>query len=292
MEGVARLLCLAQQNARAITQLARSEHTLNALVDNAPAAVSLLDTEGRFLLVNRETERVMGVPRSEILGRSREEVAGFSANGDLFRENDLAVAAARRPLTFEETVRLADGDHTYVSVKFPLIDEVGSVFGVGGMSTDITPLKLLQAEADRAWQEAIRRIAIAVEYRDEETGNHIDRMAAYCELIASHLDLGATYAATIRRAAPLHDAGKIAIPDNILLKVGELDIFERASWKLTPKSAITCSRVRAATSSTSPPLSRGRTTSDSTEPAIPTASWAMQSHSKAASPPSPMCSTP
>lgn len=199
---------------------------MSAFVDNAPAAVSLLDGDGRFVLVNREAERVMGAPRSAILGRSRDEIPTLRTGQD-DRDNELAVVNARKPATFEETARLDDGDHSYVSVRFPLIDETGSVFGVGDISTDITPMKRLQAEADRATHETIRRLAIAVELRDEETGHHIDRMAAYCELIALHLDLGADYSAMLRRAAPLHDVGKIAIPDRILLKAGALTSAER-----------------------------------------------------------------
>ena len=226
VEGLARLLCLAQHTARANAQLARSEHTLSAFVDNAPAAVSLLDGDGRFVLVNREAERVMGAPRSAILGRSRDEIPTLR-EVQTDRDNEVTVINSRQPVTFEETARLDDGDHSYVSVRFPLIDETGSVFGVGDISTDITPMKRLQAEADRATHETIRRLAIAVELRDEETGHHIDRMAAYCELIALHLDLGADHAAMLRRAAPLHDVGKIAIPDRILLKAGALTAGER-----------------------------------------------------------------
>ena len=102
---------------------------MSAFVDNAPAAVSLLDGDGRFVLVNREAERVMGAPRSAILGRSRDEIPTLRTGQD-DRDNELAVVNARKPATFEETARLDDGDHSYVSVRFPLIDETGSVFGV------------------------------------------------------------------------------------------------------------------------------------------------------------------
>ena len=69
-------------------------------------------------------------------------------------------------------------------------------------------------------REALLRLARASEYRDESGGNHIHRMAKYSRLIAEGLGLPAADCNEIEMAAPLHDAGKIAIPDTILLKNG------------------------------------------------------------------------
>jgi len=63
-----------------------------------------------------------------------------------------------------------------------------------------------------------------VEYRDEETGGHIERMSEYCGLLGGLLDLNSE---VMRIASPMHDAGKIAIPDSILLKPGRLTEAER-----------------------------------------------------------------
>jgi two-component system response regulator RpfG len=66
------------------------------------------------------------------------------------------------------------------------------------------------------------RLAKAGEYRDEETGNHIIRMARYSRLIANGLGLDAEECELIEYAAPMHDIGKIGISDTILLKPGRL----------------------------------------------------------------------
>jgi len=76
--------------------------------------------------------------------------------------------------------------------------------------------------------EVINRLGLAAEYRDNETGNHIIRMSRYSELLALESGLGKERATTILNAAPMHDIGKIGIPDNILLKPGKLDAEE---WK-------------------------------------------------------------
>jgi len=75
--------------------------------------------------------------------------------------------------------------------------------------------------------ETIFRLAISIEYRDRETGAHISRVSEYAYLIAEKLGLKKTECNLIKNAMPLHDIGKIAIPDNILLKPEKLTEEER-----------------------------------------------------------------
>ncbi|KAB2917436.1 MAG: response regulator [Dechloromonas sp.] len=75
-------------------------------------------------------------------------------------------------------------------------------------------------------RELIFRISRAAEFRDPETGAHIQRMAHYSQVIARGLDLDATVQKLILEAAPMHDVGKIGIPDYILLKPGKLTVEE------------------------------------------------------------------
>ena len=75
--------------------------------------------------------------------------------------------------------------------------------------------------------ELIFRLSRATEKRDDETGGHIVRMAAICRLVAEGLGMSKSEAEAIHRAAPLHDVGKIAVPDSVMLKPGKLDAAER-----------------------------------------------------------------
>ena len=77
-------------------------------------------------------------------------------------------------------------------------------------------------------EEIILRLALAVEYRDSDTGEHTLRVAQYSRIIAEQLDLPSRLCRDIYLAAPLHDVGKVAIPDNILLKPGRLTDEEMA----------------------------------------------------------------
>lgn len=80
-------------------------------------------------------------------------------------------------------------------------------------------------------RELIVRISRAAEFRDPETGAHIQRMAHYSEIIARGLDLAPATCRLILQAAPMHDVGKIGIRDHILLKPGRLTPEEFAVMK-------------------------------------------------------------
>ncbi|MDV7340737.1 response regulator [Terasakiella sp. A23] len=75
--------------------------------------------------------------------------------------------------------------------------------------------------------EVVRRLGRAGEYRDNETGAHVVRMSKSCELLALKAGQDRLFAELILQASPMHDVGKIGIPDNILLKPGRLTPEER-----------------------------------------------------------------
>jgi len=74
--------------------------------------------------------------------------------------------------------------------------------------------------------EMLRRLALAAEYRDDNTREHTERVAALAARLGRRLGLSELAVSHIRHAAPLHDVGKIAIPDSILLKPGRLSAQE------------------------------------------------------------------
>jgi cyclic di-GMP phosphodiesterase len=81
-------------------------------------------------------------------------------------------------------------------------------------------------ELEDAQTEVLSRLALAAEYRDDQTGEHTHRVGHVAALLARTLGLSETEVELIRNAAPLHDIGKIGIPDAILLKPGRLTAAE------------------------------------------------------------------
>jgi putative two-component system response regulator len=86
-------------------------------------------------------------------------------------------------------------------------------------------------ELEAAQIEIIERLARAAEFRDDNTGQHTERVGQMAALLAKQLGLPDQQVSLIRRAAPLHDVGKIGIPDSILLKLGKLTADEFALVK-------------------------------------------------------------
>jgi HD-GYP domain-containing protein (c-di-GMP phosphodiesterase class II) len=86
-------------------------------------------------------------------------------------------------------------------------------------------------EVDDARAETLQLLAVAVEYRDDDTFQHTERVGMLAAKIGTRLGLRATQVRQLREAAPLHDVGKIAIPDRILLQPGSLSEDERRAMQ-------------------------------------------------------------
>lgn len=125
---------------------------------------------------------------------------------------------SKRPQALEISVRLRNLVRLGLAVR-KLNDRAADLANEVAIATR----KLHERE-----EEIILRLALAVEYRDNDTGEHTLRVARYSRIIAERLGLPPRLCRDIYLAAPLHDVGKVAIPDNILLKPGRLNEQEFA----------------------------------------------------------------
>jgi len=100
-------------------------------------------------------------------------------------------------------------------------------------AVDARTLELKEAVGSlrEAQEETVRRLSRMAEFRDDQTGAHIQRMAHYCHLLGRKLGLAPELCELLRIASPLHDVGKVAIPDGILLKPGPLTVDERKAME-------------------------------------------------------------
>lgn len=102
------------------------------------------------------------------------------------------------------------------------LDAKGKGAGFLVLVEDITERVLAEQELENSKTEIIRRLVRAAEYRDDDTGLHVVRMARYCEALGRAVGLDERDSALLLTAAPMHDIGKIGVPDRILLKGGPL----------------------------------------------------------------------
>ncbi len=103
-----------------------------------------------------------------------------------------------------------------------LSDLARALSGLVGRCLVDEVVKVREWELEEARTEAIHRLGSAAEYRDNETGWHVLRMTNYAMAIARHLRLPEDQRELLYVAAPMHDVGKIGIPDAVLLKPGRL----------------------------------------------------------------------
>jgi PAS domain S-box-containing protein len=181
-------------------ELAANKRLLQDITDNSTALIYITDLDGRFLLVNHKSESVLGVPREQLLGQTREVIMPQEF-ADQHRANDLQVIRTGEPLFIEEQNAEADGAHVYLTAKFPLYDAQGVLYAVGGMSTDITDR--IRAE------EEVRTLNASLELRVEERTAEL--ATANRELLAVNEELEAfSYSVSHDLKAPLRAIGGLA----------------------------------------------------------------------------------
>ncbi|MDJ0735915.1 MAG: PAS domain S-box protein [Nostocaceae cyanobacterium] len=121
-------------------KLKQTQERLQAILDNSPAVIYVLDTQLRYQLINRQFEKLFHITQEQILGKSIYDIwSGEIAEG--FAVSLHKVLAEGVPLEFENVAPHEDGLHTYISFKFPLKDANGVPFAICGISTDISERK-------------------------------------------------------------------------------------------------------------------------------------------------------
>jgi len=154
---------------------------------------------------------------------------------------------------FDKEIDKKTGYHTRNILGLPILDGEGKIIGVfqainkipepeSFTKQDLEHLLLaatytgnaldaamLHDEIEATQREIIFTLAEAGEMRSKETGNHVKRVAEFCRLFADKYGLSDDETELLRLSSPMHDIGKIAIPDSILLKPGKLDADE---WKV------------------------------------------------------------
>ena len=123
---------------------------------------------------------------------------------------------------------LSKNGDTYYSLAtiVPIKNKDGGIIEYIGIRKDITEVVTLHTEIEETQRELIYKLGEIGESRSKETGNHVKRVAEYSKLLALLYGLSKEEAELLKYASPMHDIGKIGIPDSILNKPGKLTIEE------------------------------------------------------------------
>jgi len=166
-----------------VRDLQASQQLAHNLMENAPALIYIVDSEGRFVQVNRHMECSMKHPAGELLGKTRDLFLPADVAAQ-FRANDQRVLATGEPLTFEEVGREDDGEHIYLTVKFPMQDEEGRNYAVCGISADITELKRLEKDLQKL--NDLQVMLYQMNRAIRSTGSEAELFEAACRICIDH----------------------------------------------------------------------------------------------------------
>lgn len=193
--------------------------------------VSKTDKRGIIIYVNDEFCRISGYAREELIGKSHNIVRHMEMPKEAFKDMWSRLKAHK---SWKGTVKNRAKDGTAYIVKAtitPILDMNDDVQEYIAIREDITEVYNLQNEIIETQKEMLERLGDLAETRSEETGRHVHRVAEYSALLARYYGLDEKEISLIKMASPMHDIGKIAIPDSVLLKPGRLDKEEFAIMK-------------------------------------------------------------
>ena len=160
-------------------ELAMERGRLSDIIENSPSIITLKDTSGKFVIVNKRFAETFGVAYKDIIGKTEAEV--FSNN--LIKHsleannagNELALSNAS-----EESISIGAESKTFITSQFPLKNQNGKVYGVGGIQTDITERKAMEQRLFQA-QQVIDHMKEAVVITDIQ-GNIEDINQAFTNI--------------------------------------------------------------------------------------------------------------
>ncbi len=180
--------------------------------------------------INETFSKISGYSLEELVGKDCLELRAQKHidGGDCERLRDVLGQKDIVKMQFENIAK--DGSSYFVDATvIPIADSKGVVVEHLHLMCNITELVQLHVEIEKTQQEIICRMGEISESRSKETGNHIHRVAEYSRLLALKAGFEEKEANLIANASPMHDLGKVAIPDNVLLKPGKLDTGE---WEI------------------------------------------------------------
>ncbi len=133
------------RHVQAEAAMRQSKAFLQSVLDNTPSIVYVKDAEGRYLLANQPAAAIFGRPRDEIVGKTDSEILPAEVAAR-FQAGDQDVLASGKTTENEEVLLTPEGPRTFLAQGFPIVDEEGRPYAVGGIATDITHRKNMEDE--------------------------------------------------------------------------------------------------------------------------------------------------
>lgn len=217
-----------------ITESKALNHELNRMLKTLDknVIISKTDIEGRIFYVSEAFCEISGYTHDELLGKKHTFLTAGLLSEKTYE--DLRNTILNRKVWSGELLnKNKNGEiFTLFTIITPEYDKNGEFLNYTAISQDITAKKhieyakneieKLNLEIKETQKEVVFRMGSIAEARSKETGQHVKRVAEYSKLLALYSGIKEDEAEILKQASPMHDIGKVAIPDSILKKPGKL----------------------------------------------------------------------
>jgi PAS domain S-box-containing protein len=185
-----------------------------------------ISTDRKITYANEEFYKISGYTKDELIGKPYSLLKDPSIDIAIYekRINELE-SYLNKGKVYKGKVSNKAKDGTIFHCKhiiFPLRDKDDKIVEYMGVRHDITEIENLHSELEETQREIIYKLGELGETRSKETGNHVKRVAEYSKLVSEKLGLPEEEVKTLFTASPMHDIGKVGIPDSVLNKPGRL----------------------------------------------------------------------
>ncbi|MFA6630225.1 MAG: HD domain-containing phosphohydrolase [Sulfuricurvum sp.] len=216
------LLLLGQKITQSIEKTVKLLDEYKHAVDRS-SIVSKTTPKGVITYVNEPFCTISGYTREELIGQNHNIVRHPDMSQEIFASIWESIGN-KRPWNGILKNRKKDGSSYWVNATInPILDNNDDIEEIIAIRNDITQTIHLHEELEKTQQDMIIRIGEIGETRSRETGYHVRRVAEYSRILATKYGLKINDIRNLTNASPMHDIGKIGIPDAILQKAGPLE---------------------------------------------------------------------
>lgn len=221
-------LKLRQTQKRLNEELSENKELLKQYKEivDISSIVTKTDLSGRITYTNDKFCEISGYTRDELIGKAHKIVRHPDVPKEVYKEMWETIQNKRPWQGVIKNINKSGGDYVVDSTVSPIVDSNGNITEYISIRKDVSEIFNLKHEVEETQKELLITLGYVGESRSKETANHVRRVAEYAKILAESVGLSPEEIEQIWLVAPMHDIGKIGIPDAILNKPGKLDADE------------------------------------------------------------------
>lgn len=228
---------LEDEVEKRVKKIEESELRYQELYENILDLIILIDQKGKIISANRHFYDAIGRAPREIAGKSLFDIVHRDSHAEIKNTMLPQLRRGEAVRDIQLIIRSASGKQLHMECNARNISKNSHSLGFQLVIRDITERKKMEERllesyrlVDKSRTTAILALAKLAEFRDKDTGNHLERIREYSRILAGEIGrnqayhdyITPEYIDDIYLSSILHDIGKVGIPDNILLKRGKL----------------------------------------------------------------------